>query len=133
MLAKKIIVSQIIILFAIVANANLLALPQEIIHSFETGNLKSLSPYLNNTIELTIDGNEDVYSKAQAEIILRDFFKKNPPNRFIILHEGGKENSKYAIGRLITANQNFRITLLLKQDNDNYYIHQLRIEKDDME
>ena len=105
------------------------AVPDALILAFKAGNSKELGKYLNASLELTILENGDVYSKTQAEILLKDFFQKHTPTNFIILHEGGKEGSRYAIGTLSTNKGDFRVTFLLKSQDGNSVIHQLRIEK----
>ena len=105
-------------------------IPGQIISSFNSGDASKLSQYFNQTIELTFFEKEEIYSKTQAEIILRDFFTKNPPKQFIVLHEGGKESSKYAIGRYTSNSKTYRITFLLKTINSQIFIHQLRIENE---
>ena len=112
--------------FSSIASA---AVPDAIILAFKAGNSKELGKYLNASLELTILENGDVYSKTQAEILLKDFFQKHTPNNFIILHEGGKEGSRYAIGTLSTNKGDFRVTFLIKSQDGNSVIHQLRIEK----
>ena len=112
--------------FSFIASA---AVPDAIILAFKAGNSKELGKYLNASLELTILENGDVYSKTQAEILLKDFFQKHTPTNFIILHEGGKEGSRYAIGTLSTNKGDFRVTFLLKSQDGNSVIHQLRIEK----
>lgn len=108
-------------------------IPGQIISSFKDGDASKLSQYFNQTIELTFFEKEEIYSKTQAEIILRDFFTKNPPKQFTILHEGGKESSKYAIGRYTSNSKTYRITFLLKTINSKVFIHQLRIENEYVE
>jgi len=112
--------------FSFIASA---AVPDAIILAFKAGNSKELGKYLNASLELTILENGDVYSKTQAEILLKDFFQKHTPTNFIILHEGGKEGSRYAIGTLSTNKGDFRVTFLIKSQDGNSVIHQLRIEK----
>ena len=107
-------------------------IPEEIKMAFKAGNSKVLAKYFNSNIELVVLDNEDVYSKAQAEQIVKNFFIKYPPNDFIILHQGGKEESKYAIGSLTTDKKSFRIYFLIKIKNDLSYIHQLRIEEENV-
>ena len=108
-------------------------IPLELTQALKVGNARIMSKYLNNSIELGVLENEEVYSKAQAEQILKDFFFKYKPENFEILHQSGKEDSKYVIGRLITQNGNFRIYFLLKNKGGSFLIHQLRIEKDNNE
>lgn len=107
-------------------------IPNEIIVSLGTGDSKVLSNYFNQNVELVVLENDNVYSKAQAQQIVNNFFKNFKPvaeNAFTILHDGGKEGAKYVIGNLKTNNGNFRIYFLLKKNNGKDYIHQLRIEK----
>ena len=119
---------------AILVSAIILAItidtPQEIITGFSQGKAEMISKYFKESVELTIDSRENVYSSTQAEIILKDFFSNNTPKGFSILHEGGKDDSKYSIGSLLTNHGNYRVTILLKLNGTKPFIHQLRIEKD---
>lgn len=107
-------------------------IPDEVIQGFKDGKAETVSKFFNNSIELIINNQENIYSKTQAEIILKDFFKKNSAQSFSILHQGGKGESKYVIGSLNTSQGKYRITILLKLSNNKTYIHQLRIEKDEV-
>ena len=103
-------------------------IPEGIAESFRKGNSRELARHFNNNIELVVLDNEDVYSKSQAEIILRNFFLANKPVKFELLHQGGKESSRYAIGNLETENGDFRIYFLLKLRGGIPLIHLLRVE-----
>lgn len=103
-------------------------IPEDLKLAFKAGNAQALSKYFNINVELVIQDSEDVYSKAQAEQIVKQFFIKFPPNDFVIVHQGGKDDSKYGIGSLKTSKGNFRVYFLLKMKNGVPFIHQLRIE-----
>lgn len=105
-------------------------IPEGIKNAIQTGNSRELAKYFSASVELVILNVENVYSKSQAEQILKDFFQSHKPNSFTIIHEGGKEKSIYAIGTLSTNNGTFRVYILLKETNNTYYIHQLRIENE---
>lgn len=115
--------------FTLTGSALNYQIPSGVVESFGKGNSRDLSKHFNNSVELVVPGNEDVYSKSQAELILRNFFSANRPVRFEILHQGGKELSRYAIGNLVTQKGEFRIYILLKLKNDDLLIHLLRIER----
>jgi Domain of unknown function (DUF4783) len=120
--------------FVIMSSANSLSeIPSQITTALSSGNASLLAEYFNSNIELTLFDKEDIYSKTQAEMILRDFFTKNKPTQFKVLHQGGKENSKYAIGSLVCGSVSYRVTFLIKSENDKLFIHQLSIENDRME
>lgn len=108
-------------------------IPDGIIIAFKKGNASELVKYFNDNVELALSDIDDIYSKNQAELIIKDFFKKHPPTNFNVLHKGGKETSRYAIGNLTTSNGKFRITILIKIKEDISLINQLRIEKEDGE
>jgi hypothetical protein len=115
--------------FFALGSAAFAQIPDGIVVSIQNGNDVSLAAFFNENVELVVESHDDVYSKSQAQQIVADFFKSNKPKQFKIIHDGGKEDTRYAIGSLITANGTFRVYFLLKSKNNNSYIHQLRIEK----
>lgn len=128
---KKLVSFLIIGLLAVSAySQENVEIPSGISMALKSGDAAQLSNYLNDNVEMVILDKEGIYSKDQAEVILNDFFKKNPPRRFSLLHQGGKTKSKYGIGNLETADQTFRVYFLLKETNGKQIIHQLRIEKE---
>jgi hypothetical protein len=104
-------------------------IPTALIEAFKSGNSIELAKFFNSSIELAFPGQEEIYSKQQAELIVKDFFAKHVPTNFVILHKGGKE-VQYAIGNLKTASQNYRVTLQIKIRENKPYIHQLRFEEE---
>jgi hypothetical protein len=105
-------------------------IPDAVINAISTGNSAILAGYFNTSLELAILDKEDIYTKQQAEQIMRDFFARNTPSSFTILHKGGKEGSQYAIGNLVTPGNVYRVTILVKVKDNKSLIHQLRFEKD---
>lgn len=105
-------------------------IPEEISLAFKAGNSKELAKYFNTNIELVVLNHEDLYSKSQAERIIKDFFNKYPPEKFTIIHNGGKKDFKYSIAELSSKKITFRVYFLLKTNKDQLLIHQLRIEKE---
>jgi hypothetical protein len=104
---------------------------EAISQAFKTGNAKDLSRFFSPNIELKIMNKEDVYSKTQAEIILRDFFSKNPPKSYTAVHNGtSKAGAQYTIGQLVTANGTFRTYYFLKKSADSFLIQELRLEQE---
>ena len=104
----------------------------EVGSAIRSGDSKSISKYFGSTIDLTINSQEEVYSKAQAELILKDFFSKNNPKTFTIIHKGdSKEGAGYAIGSLVTSQgNNYRIYFYVKQQGGATIIQELRLMKE---
>ena len=96
--------------------------------AFKAGNASQLGKHLNPTVELEILDDENIYSKAQAELMLKDFFNRNKPIDFKINHQGSKGSTSFAIGILETATGNYRVSFFLKTEKSNMFIHQLRIK-----
>lgn len=104
-------------------------IPEQIISGLKAGDAKIVASYFNENIELVVIDRELVCSQAQGEQILKDFYTRNKPTDFKITHQGG-EDSSYAIGKMQTANGNFRIYLTLKSKAGKAQIVQFRIDKD---
>ena len=104
-------------------------IPDEIVLSIQNGNDGVLASYFNQNVELVVLSHDDVFSKSQAQQIVAEFFKANKPKQFTIIHQGGKEGARYAIGSLITNTGTFRVYFLFRTKDNNSYIHQLKIEK----
>lgn len=104
--------------------------PEGIINAFKNGSSETLSKYFNQSIEMVVLENDDIYSKEQAKQIITRFFVNNKPEKFKVLHQGGKDDSFYLIARLITNNKTYRVYFFVKGTSPNSYIHQLRIEED---
>ncbi len=101
-----------------------------IVSAIGKGDAESLAKYFNSNVELTILNKEDIYSKAQAKQIIKEFFLKNNPKTFTILHEGNSSGAKFTLGRLETLSGTYRIYLLMKFDNRSVYINQFKIKLD---
>jgi tetrahydromethanopterin S-methyltransferase subunit B len=104
-------------------------IPDEVVLSLQSGNAKALAGFFNQNIELVILDNDNIYSKAQAEQIVNNFFNRNQPERFTVRHQRGKEGAHYVIGELVTKQETFRVYFLIMKTGGKDIIHQLRIEK----
>ena len=99
-------------------------------NSIKSGDASSVSKYFNSTLDMSTTDNEGTYSKTQAELILKDFFTKNPPTSFTINHQGSSnDGSLYAIGTYLSGASSFRTYFLLKKVNTGYFIQKLEFEK----
>lgn len=122
----------IFIIYALFAYLNIFFsdLPEPIIAAIKNGNATELTKYFNANVDLTIIEKQDIYSKSQAESLLKDFFAKNVPSNFRVIHQGGKEDAKYYVGKLTTSTGSYRISILIKGQGKTALIHQFRIEKE---
>ena len=100
-----------------------------VIDAMRMGDARELASLFIASIDLTVKEASDVYSKAQAEQILRKFFNENPPVDMVIEHSGvSKSGDKSFIGILRTRTGYFRTTFFLKKGEAGFQVKQLRIE-----
>ncbi|AGA77428.1 hypothetical protein Echvi_1157 [Echinicola vietnamensis DSM 17526] len=104
---------------------------KEIAISIKAGSSKDLAAFFDRNVELSINGNEGDYSKNQAELVMRDFFKKFAPSDFEIVHRGTSGNQiEYFIGTYDSAGTKFRILIKCKKDSGGCSIYALDITKE---
>ncbi len=119
-----------ILAFLSLFNINSGELPEPVFNALKNGNATELAKYFNVNIDLTLLEKQDIYSKTQAESLLKEFFSKNIPSNFRVIHQGGKEDAQYVVGKLTTSTGPYRVSMLLKGQGKSVLIHQLRIEKE---
>src|SRR5450432_1317247 len=101
----------------------------EVVKAIKSGNSAEVSKYFDNTVEITLPGKSNSYSKTQAELVLHDFFATNVVKDFEVLHKSDDQGSQYCIGNLQTNNGTFRTTIYMKQKGEKGLIQELRFEK----
>jgi hypothetical protein len=98
---------------------------------FKSANSKEISKSFSSSVELTVNEEEDVYPKAQAEQIIREFFTKNPPISSAVVHLiNTNPNYRFGVLALNTKNGKFRVAVTLKKTSNSFFITELRIEPD---
>ena len=60
---------------------------------------------------------------------MQEFFTENKVSGFNVNHQGKRDESSFVIGTLATTNGNFRVNCFLKKVQNQYLIHQIRIDK----
>lgn len=106
-------------------------LPEAITAATRNGDAFELASYFNNKVELVLPSKSGVFSKEQAQFLIKDFFDNYPPVSFQVIHQGIRENATFAIGRYNYNRGQFRILFLTKTTGNQTLIHQLRVEKQD--
>ncbi|MCW3118216.1 MAG: hypothetical protein JWM28_2298, partial [Chitinophagaceae bacterium] len=60
----------------------------EVIGALKAGNVSELSRYIEDNVEITLPDKSDNYSKAQAGLVLKDFFSNSGVKSFDLKHKG---------------------------------------------
>jgi hypothetical protein len=100
---------------------------EDVVNALKQGDVSALSRYLDNNVEINIGGKSNSYSKAQAEIILKDFFAKNQVKSFELVHQGG-DTSRFGIGNMGTGSGTFRVSFFLQKKAGSMVLNELRFE-----
>ena len=103
--------------------------PVEIVTAFKKGNSQELNKYFAEKVELIILNSQRSADKQLTESTLSSFFYDNKVNGFIVNHKGNRHESSFMIGTLATVNGSFRVNCFFRKLQNNYIIHQIRIDK----
>ena len=99
--------------------------------TIKAGSAKELSRYLNSNVDVTLEGNMQSYSKAQAEFVLRDFFKQHPPNEVNIIHQGkSKGGQPFAILQYKSGADTYRLFMKVKSQGNSQYLDDIRFTRE---
>lgn len=104
-------------------------IPAQLVEGFKEGNAKTVGIYFNSHVEILVFDDRDVYSKTQAEMIVKKFFDNNTPLKFDLTYKSGSKNIKFGVGDLTTKTSIYSIYFMLKKSGNKYLIHQLKIER----
>lgn len=114
--------------FAATAQNDAITLIKETI---KAGSSKELSRYLYQTVDITIEGKVESYSKAQAEFVFRDFFKQHPPSEFWIIHQGSSRGGQpFAIGQYKSGSDVYRVFMKIKATDDQQLLQEISFSKE---
>lgn len=105
---------------------------EAITNALNAGDADALSAYFADNVEISIQDKEQVYAKAKAADVVRNFFNSNKPKSFSQVHKGtSRENSdQYCIGNLTATNGTYRVYLYLKVSGNNLRIQEMRFDKE---
>lgn len=105
-------------------------IPAGVITAFKRGSSQELSKYMGDKVNLVLQGRSTSVDKQKATAMMQEFFTENKVSGFNVNHQGKRDESSFVIGTLATTtNGNFRVNCFLKKVQNQYLIHQIRIDK----
>ncbi len=99
-----------------------------VISALRSGNATELGKYFDDNVELTLPVKSDSYSRAQAQVILKDFFANNGVKNFELKHKGESPGGNYCIGTLLTKSGNFRAHVFMKAKGNKDVLKEIRFQ-----
>lgn len=105
---------------------------EDISVAFKSADHRLLAKHFSGKIEINLLEQSNVYSRSQAEMVMKDFFSKFEPLDFQILYKNNpsSEQVKFSIGQLETNSGKFRIFFILKMIDGTLYIQEMRFEQE---
>ncbi|MEZ4905241.1 MAG: DUF4783 domain-containing protein [Spirosomataceae bacterium] len=120
--------------FISIANLRDVEIAEKIKGSFKSGNLYSLANHFDRSLELVIDAEHVDFRRvgeAQAELILKNFFKKYPPKDFKYGFQGTASKVRYCTATYQTVSGNkFQVYILMRVAEKDYLINTLHFKKE---
>lgn len=101
----------------------------EVVKALRKGDIDQVTLYLDDVVRITIDEKTHPYSRSQAEVILRNFFRSRTVRSLTVLHQEQGTASEYFIGTLQTEPELFRTTVFMRLRGERKVIHELRFER----
>ena len=86
--------------------------------SLRTGSARQLAAYFDTTIELIIDTEAVEFQSvdaAHAELILKSFFRRHPPQQFQYVYQGTSDHQHYSTGSYQSSGQRFQVYVLMRE------------------
>lgn len=120
------------LLFSTVQAQTGLPAMEDVVTAIRTNRIEDLSRYFDNIVPITINNSQTIYSRNQAEVVLKDFFDKNIPKDFLIMDNGSPNSAtKFIIGNLLTpSGAKYSVYILMKQKNTDFYLQEIRLNKE---
>jgi hypothetical protein len=99
--------------------------------AIKAGSSKELVKNFNSMVELNFEGTKSNYSRSQAELVMKEFFKKYPPQNFQYIHQGSsKEGLTYVIGKYNYESGSFRVWILVKKIDSKFVVELINFNKE---
>lgn len=100
----------------------------DVIGALRAGNSSQLSVFFDDNVELTLPDKSDSYSRAQAQLIVKDFFGNNRVTGFELKHKGDSPGGHFCIGTLQTSAGNFRTNVFMKNKSGKEVVKEIRFQ-----
>lgn len=101
-----------------------------IVSAIGSGSSSELARFFDSSISMNVNGHQGDYSKNQAEIVLRDFFKKNPSLGFSLIFQNENPGSLSTyIGEYASSQGSFKVFIKVSQNESGFRIYSLDFVK----
>lgn len=124
---KIIFLSTVVISFVITAFKPIVGL-DDVINALKSGNAQELSKFIDDNVEISLPDKSDNYGRAQAVMVLKDFFNNNGVTGFEVQFKGENGGSQFCVGKLTTRSGSYRTTIFMKSKNGKQLVKEIRFQ-----
>jgi hypothetical protein len=105
---------------------------EDMVNAIKNNRVEDMVKYFDNIVPITINNTQSIYSRNQAEVVLKDFFEKNIPKDFLVMDNGSpNSSSKFIIGSLVTpSGTRYNVYILMKLKNTDYMLQEIKMNKE---
>lgn len=100
----------------------------EVIGALKDGKAGEIGKYMDDNVEISLPDKSNNYSRAQAVLILKDFFDNNEVKAFEVKHKGEQNGGQFCVGTLQTKSGNYRTTIFMKMKEGRDFIKTIRLQ-----
>jgi len=97
-------------------------------NAFKAGNVDLLKEMMAAEVEIVTPGVSKKGSGNDALAILKSFFQDNKPTGYTVAHHADKNESGFIVGKITTANRDFRVNITYTVKEGKIQITIIRIE-----
>ena len=102
----------------------------DVIGALRKGNAQELSRYVDDNIQISLPDKSDSYSRAQAAMVLKDFFTNNSVTGFEVQFKGENGGSQFCVGKLQTKSGIYRTTVFMKTKEGKQLVKEIRFQSE---
>jgi len=103
---------------------------QTISSALGQGDARQFASFFNRTVDIGLPGNDNSFSASQGEMVMKEFFKNNPPVSFETSKQGATDaSSQFIIGQYLSRTKHFQVYIYLRKFDDKFLIHKIKFEE----
>ena len=96
--------------------------------SIKSGNAKQLSDTFSNSVNLSVKGDEGVYTKFQVELLLDEFFRNNKIDKIKEVQRSNNSSNSFAVFSITSGDTSYRVFMKFFVKDKTFMISEFRIE-----
>ncbi len=94
--------------------------------AIKVGDATGIAVFFGDRVEITIAERAEVFSKNQAQYVLKEFFMNYPIRNFSLMAKGSTENTYYAVGFYVSDRGAFDANVFIKKQGSALIVDHLR-------